>query len=172
MNGKEVLPEQMMGQFSFVPSDSILFTGTLYENLTMGDPGISGKECINWVKKFGLESWFPSWEKGLYERVKEEGSNLSGGQRQMICILRAFLADKPIIVLDEPFSALDQDRSNALKRVLCAEKENRIIILTSHRIHTLDICDTVYQMGGSSGYKSIKIHQNSEKYVEDMKRIW
>lgn len=154
LNGREVSPEEIKEQFAYVPSDCQLFTGTLYENISMGNPDITKRQCMEWAEKLNLLQWMSGLEDGLDEKVKEGGNNFSGGQRQMVCVLRAFLADKPILVMDEPFSALDGDRTDALKRVLQKEKEKRMIILTSHRKNTLEICDSIYALSDNSQYKT------------------
>lgn len=138
--------EDITEKFAFVASDLRLFTGTLYENLTLGDDGISQNQCMKMAEGLGIYEWIEHLPKGLDSEVKEGGSNFSGGQRQMICILRAFLSDKPFLILDEPFSALDQTYTKYVKQALEQEKRNRVIIMTSHRTHTMDMCDKIYSL--------------------------
>jgi len=146
LNGKQEDKLLLHSLFSFVPADNFMFTGTIYENITMGKTDITEEMCMKYAMELGIGDWINTLPNKLNSEVQEGGCNFSGGQRQMLCILRALLSEKPIIVLDEPFSALDNERELSLQNILEKIKENKIVILTSHRANTMKCCDKILEI--------------------------
>lgn len=137
--------QQVAGLISYVPSEHYLFQGSIFENLALGNP-VSKDECMNFADALGIGDWIRTLPKKLDTAVETGGGNFSGGQRQALCILRAILFHRPILILDEPFSALDQSREADLSQLLSKIKNDHIILLTSHRDHTLNVSDYVFQL--------------------------
>lgn len=146
VNRKQIPQREASGLFAFVPSEHFLFAGTLYDNLALGNGAITHQACLDAAESLGIAQWLSDLPGGLAYGLTEKGENLSGGQRQMLCILRAVLSGRPVLVLDEPFSALDEAHANALAALLSKLKDERIVLFTSHRVDPLSFCDVAYQL--------------------------
>lgn len=146
LDGEKVSHSTLKSSFSYVPSKNYLFNGTIYENITFGNSEITQEKCIELSKLLGIDEWINSLPDGIYSKVEEAGENFSGGQSQALCILRAILSDRLIVVLDEPFSALDNSRSDKLQKMLNSIKDSRIIIFTSHRSDSFTCCDKIFEV--------------------------
>ena len=146
MDGRRVDQGRVGDLVSFVPSEHFLFAGSIYENLTLGDAGLSEKACQDMADAIGIGDWLRSLPGRLDYGVETGGANFSGGQRQMLCVLRALLFRRPILILDEPFSALDAEHEGKLRDALLSIKEDRVVLLTSHRNQSLGFCDHVLQL--------------------------
>ena len=131
---------------AYASSESQLFPVSVYENITMGRTDIPPEKCAAMIRRLGFSSWLEGLPDGLDTVLAENAVNLSGGQRQMINNARALLSGRPVLILDEPFSALDPERQQCLLDVLADEKQRRIILITSHRPDTVAVCDQVIQL--------------------------
>ena len=110
-----------------------LFNRTLRENLTLGVSEISDKRLIEILRSIGLGAKYDSLENGLDTVVGETGIGFSGGEEHRLALARILVAETPIIIVDEPFSALDTENERALLDTLldcCAEKT--LIVITHH----------------------------------------
>lgn len=147
LNNQVLERQNLMGLSSYVPSEPLLFQMSLYDNIAMGKREITLEKCMALVRELGIEEWIQSLPEGLETIVNENNRNLSGGQAQMIAILRAFTSEQPVLILDEPFSALDQDKEQYLEQLLNRLKAKRIILFTSHRASSLNCIDEKLVMG-------------------------
>ncbi len=126
-----------------VPQQTMLFTGTLYQNLTYGNPYVTHSKVMDAIKEVGLDDYLNSLPDGLDTMISEGGSNLSGGQKQRLSIARALLRDPAIIILDEPTSSLDNENELRIREVLNAIKGSRTIIMIAHRLSTIKDFDNI-----------------------------
>lgn len=133
-------PDFIRSHFAVVPQESYLFKGSLRSNL---DPKseFSNEEIIVSLRKVDLTY-------SLELEIQEEGSNLSAGERQLICLARALLLDRPIFVLDEPTSGLDSISDAAVQKLLKTELAGKTVIAIAHRLETLNSYDFVYELSG------------------------
>jgi ATP-binding cassette subfamily B protein len=106
LNHKTV--NNLLGVSSYASSNDTLFPLSIYENIALGDGRIKKEECRALLHSFGFGEWIDSLPKGIDTVLN--GNELSGGQQQMIANARALLAEFPIVILDEPFSALDKEK--------------------------------------------------------------
>ena len=98
---------------------------------------------IEAARKASIHEFIMGLPNGYETKVSELGSNLSDGEKQRIGLARAFLHNSPIILLDEPTSNLDSLNEAIILKSLLSEKEQKLIILVSHRPSTMSICDEV-----------------------------
>ena len=112
----------------------------------MVKPGATRKEVIRAAKKASIHDFIQTLPKGYDTLVEELGDSLSGGEKQRIGIARAFLHDGPFLLLDEPTSNLDSLNEGIILKALKEEKEERTVLLVSHRQSTMNIADQVYEM--------------------------
>lgn len=138
LNGDEKV-HSLYGRCAFASSDKHIFALTLYENLTLGNQEISREDCIKSIHAVGLDDWFHGLENGLDTLI--DSDKLSGGQKQSISNARCLLSNRPILILDEPYSALDPDKENLLTDNIQHLQKDKIIILTSHRKDSLSFCN-------------------------------
>ncbi len=107
-------PDDIRNHIGVVMQIPMLFSGTLKENLLMGNPNATDKEMIAAAKLANVDEIASSLSDGYETVLAEGGKELSGGQRQAICIARAFVGDPQIIIMDEPSSAMDSGSEQQL----------------------------------------------------------
>lgn len=122
---------------SMVLQDSVLFEGTVAENISIGKPGAQLYEVIEAAKKANIHETIINDLGGYDGSIREQGKNLSGGQRQRMAIARAILRDAPILILDEPTAALDVESEAEVMHALEKLIVGRTVIMISHRLSTL-----------------------------------
>jgi len=128
---------------SMVLQDSVLFEGTIRENIEIGRPGASDADIIDAAKKAQMHETIMGLPDGYNALVREQGKNFSGGQRQRLAIARAILRDAPILILDEPTAALDVEAEAEVMRALDTLIFGRTVIVISHRLSTLGNVDEI-----------------------------
>jgi|GEM_PF-610487 len=131
---------------SLVTKDAYLFNDTIAENIRIGKYDASMDEIIAAAKKASIHDFIMSLPNAYETSVGELGSSLSSGEKQRIALARSFLSDSDIIFLDEPTSLLDSLNEGLILKSLQKEKENKIIVLVSHKKSALGIADNVYNM--------------------------
>ncbi len=122
---------------SMVLQDSVLFEGTVADNIAIGKPGAQLYEVIEAAKKANIHETIIRDLGGYDGAIREQGKNLSGGQRQRMAIARAILRDAPILILDEPTAALDVESEAEVMHALEKLIIGRTVIMISHRLSTL-----------------------------------
>lgn len=133
---------------AYVTQETSLFHDSIANNIAVGRPGASRQEIEAAAKKASLHDFICSLPEGYDTGVGELGETLSGGERQRIGIARAFLHDAPFLLLDEPTSNLDVLNEGIILKSLMKEKEDRTILLVSHRQSTMKVADRIFQMEG------------------------
>lgn len=126
-----------------VPQDGMLFRGTILENVQMGKPGAARAEAERAFVSLGLTGWLSELGQGLDTQVGERGSSLSVGERQLVTLVRAAIADPDLLVLDEATSAVDPATEVRISRALNSLTEGRTVITIAHRLSTAEAADRV-----------------------------
>lgn len=137
----QISPADWRSQVAWVSQDAILFRGSLRENLLIAGSMVSDERIINIIKLCGLEAMIAANPQGLDMQIGEAGQQLSGGQKQMLCMARALLSDVPVILLDEPTSSLDMNTEKELLKRLKNEFINKIVLIATHRPGPLEITE-------------------------------
>ena len=130
---RHISPADWRAQVSWVSQDVVLFKGSLRENLLIASPRVNDERFLQVLSVCGLDSWVMEHPMGLDMPLGEAGQSLSGGQRQMVALARALLADAPILMLDEPTSAMDMAGEQQLLTRLAPELKNRLVVIATHR---------------------------------------
>ncbi len=135
--------KSLRNQISFVFQDNYLFSGTIKENIMMGNENASAEEVAKVVKMAHLDEFISTLDKGLETYVGERGTTLSGGQRQRVAIARAMLKDAPIVILDEATSALDNESEAIVQKALDNLIQNKTVFVIAHRLSTIKNADRI-----------------------------
>jgi ATP-binding cassette subfamily C protein LapB len=126
-------------QIAYVSQDIILFYGTMRDNIVLQAPYVNDADILRAAKLSGIDEFIKLHPDGFDMQIEEGGKNLSGGQKQMVAIARSFLHRPPLILLDEPTSAMDDKSSMLFKSMLKSELSDNTIILVTHRGDMLNI---------------------------------
>ncbi len=123
---------QYLNQIIYMEQDTHIFNDTLRNNLTMGKK-IDDSILLDMIEYLNLNEFFSRCDKNLNFMVEDQGSNISGGERQRICLGRALLSNKKILLLDESFSAMDQNNiQDILTKIL--NRKDITVIMTAHNV--------------------------------------
>ena len=142
VNIKEYTKKALNKKLGFVPQKGILFSGTVEENIKYGAEDISTEkvqECL----KVAQATFVDKLEGGLNYEIAQGGTNVSGGQRQRLCIARAIAKDPEIYVFDDSFSALDYKTDKALRKALSKYTKNATKIIVAQRVGTILDADKI-----------------------------
>ncbi len=126
-----------------VPQDGFLFDASLAENVRFARPELTDADLELALMELGLLDWVASLPDGLRTRVGERGEALSVGERQLVALVRAYVADPDLLVLDEATSAVDPATEVRLQRTLDAVTRGRTTVAIAHRLSTAEAADDV-----------------------------
>lgn len=136
-------PDDLRNHIGVVMQTPLLFSGTLKENLLMGNPNATDEEIVKAAKIASVDEIASNLPDGYETVLSEGGRELSGGQRQAICVARAFVGNPKIIIMDEPSSAMDNGSEQQLLNDLKDILTNKTLILITHRGTLLSLVDRV-----------------------------
>jgi len=118
---------------SFIPQHPKLFNRTLYENLVYGtNKKISENEIYTILEKINIPTIYKKFKSMMHKKVGKHGSHLSGGQRQIVWLIRSVMRNSKVIILDEPTAALDEDSKVEIIKFIKLFAKNKILILITH----------------------------------------
>jgi ATP-binding cassette subfamily B protein len=126
-----------------VPQEGFLFAGTVRDNVRVGRDGATDAEIDAAVAALGLTETFAAFPEGMDTEVRERGSRLSAGEKQLVSLARAALADPTVLVLDEATSNLDPGTEHAVERALERLTDGRTVVVVAHRLSTAARCDRI-----------------------------
>ena len=132
---------ELRNQFAIVMQDPVLFSTNIAENIAYGRPGASFQDIVTAAKVANAHDFIVALPDGYDTLVGERGLRLSGGERQRIALARAFLKDAPILILDEPTSAIDVATEALIMEAMQRVMAGRTTLMIAHRLSTLEVCD-------------------------------
>ncbi|MCJ0868866.1 thiol reductant ABC exporter subunit CydD [Streptomyces sp. AP-93] len=140
-------PEQWRERIAWVPQRPHLFAGTIAENVRLARPGATAAEVTAALVDAGAWEFVRALPRGADTLLGEGGVGLSAGQRQRLALARAFLADRPVLLLDEPTAALDGETEAAVVEAVRRLAVGRTVLLVVHRPALLALADRVVRVG-------------------------
>ncbi|MEW2356631.1 ABC transporter ATP-binding protein [Spirillospora sp. NPDC029432] len=126
-----------------VPQDGFLFDASLADNIRYGRPDASDEDLVLAMTELGLADWLDGLPRGLETPVGQRGESLSAGERQLVALARAYIADPDLLVLDEATSAVDPATEVRIQRALDGVTRGRTAISIAHRLSTAEAADEV-----------------------------
>ncbi len=126
-----------------VPQEGFLFRGSVLDNIKMGNVGASESEVLAVLERLGIDRHLLSLQGGLHGDVGERGSRLSAGERQLVSLARAALADPAVLVLDEATSSLDPGTELEVEHAVSVLALNRTTVTVAHRLTTAERADRI-----------------------------
>lgn len=138
--------ESLRNHISYVTQETFLFQDTIENNIKIAKADADRDEVIRAAKKASIHEFIMSLPEGYDTKLAELGDSVSGGERQRIGLARAFLHDSDVILLDEPTSNIDSLNEGIILKSLEKEREDKTIILVSHRKSTMSVADEVIAM--------------------------
>ncbi|MFF8381214.1 thiol reductant ABC exporter subunit CydD [Streptomyces sp. NPDC015661] len=143
--------EEWRARIAWVPQRPYLFAGTVAENVRLARPDASDEAVRDALRDAGADGFVAGLPQGLDTVLGEDGAGLSAGQRQRLALARAFLADRPLLLLDEPTAALDGATEAGVVDAVRRLAVGRTVLLVVHRPALLAVADRVVTVGASGG---------------------
>jgi ATP-binding cassette subfamily B multidrug efflux pump len=129
--------DDLRGEIGMVLQDTWLFAGTIRDNIAYGRPGATEEEILDAARAAYVDRFVQSLPDGYDTVIDEESSNLSAGQKQLITIARAFIAQPSLLILDEATSAVDTRTELLVQHAMAALRANRTSFVIAHRLSTI-----------------------------------
>jgi len=137
---------QLRNAFGFVLQDVFLFSGSIASNIRLGTPWITEEAIYRAAQDVNLDEFVEGLSNGLAEEVKERGSTLSTGQKQLIAFARALAHDPKNLILDEATSSVDTDTELRIREAIARLMKGRTSIIIAHRLSTIQNADKILVM--------------------------
>ena len=143
ININKIKKADLRHSLGIVLQDTNLFTGTVMENIRYGNLEAADEECIAAAKLAGADDFIRRLPEGYNTMLRGNGANLSQGQRQLLAIARAAVADPPVMILDEATSSIDTHTEAIVQRGMDALMMGRTTFVIAHRLSTVQNADAI-----------------------------
>ncbi|OJG73229.1 ABC transporter ATP-binding protein/permease [Enterococcus phoeniculicola] len=147
---RDLTRDELRAHFSMVLQDTWLFTGSIYDNIKYGNETATDEQIVRAAKAAHVDDFVRKLPDGYKTVLNEDASNISQGQRQLITIARAFLANPDVLILDEATSSVDTRTEVLIQRAMSRLLENRTSFVVAHRLSTIRDADNIIVMNHGS----------------------
>lgn len=130
-------------KFGMVLQDTVLFSGSVYDNIAYGKPSATEEEVVRSAVAAHIDGFINSLPSGYQTQINEDSTNISGGQKQLLTIARAYLTDRPILILDEATSNVDTRTELIIQRAMDDLMKGRTAFVIAHRLSTIENADVI-----------------------------
>ena len=145
-NVKEYDLDTLRSQVSVVLQNNVLFTGTIFDNLRWGNKDATDEECMEAARLACADEFIQRFPDGYDTHIEQGGSNVSGGQKQRLCIARALLKKPKILILDDSTSAVDTATDAKIRQAFKEEIPNTTKLIIAQRISSVQDADRIIVM--------------------------
>lgn len=135
--------DEVREKFGMVLQDTVLFSGTIFENIAYGKPSASIEEVKEAARRARIDLMIESLSDGYQTVINEESTNISGGEKQLLTIARAYLSDRPILILDEATSNVDTRTELLIQKTMDELMSGRTSFVIAHRLSTIENADKI-----------------------------
>ncbi len=143
ININKIRKSDLRRSLGLILQETNLFTGTVMENIRYGNLQATDEECINAAKLAGADDFISRLPDGYQTLLENNGENLSQGQRQLISIARAAVADPPVMIMDEATSSIDTHTEQIVQQGMDKLMEGRTVFVIAHRLSTVQNSDVI-----------------------------
>ena len=140
---KQIRKDSLRDSIGMVLQDTHLFTGTVMDNIRYGRLDATDAECVQAAKQANAHSFIKRLPQGYETLITADGGNLSQGQRQLLAIARAAVADPPVLILDEATSSIDTRTERLIEKGLDTLMQERTVFVIAHRLSTVRNADAI-----------------------------
>lgn len=140
---RQIIPDDLRNNMAVVLQDIFLFSGSIRENLTMGHQDITDEDILHAAEVSGVQDFLGQIPGGYDLKLRDRGEGLSGGQKQALALARALVRKAPLVMMDEPTSAMDTNSENKLIARLKKELADRTLLIITHRPTMLELVDKI-----------------------------
>jgi ATP-binding cassette subfamily B protein len=146
MDTKSMTRDELRSTFGMVLQDTWLFNGTIRENIAYGRDGASEEEIVEAAKAAHVDHFVRTLPDGYDTVLDDDATSVSQGEKQLLTIARAFLADRPILILDEATSSVDTRTEVLIQRAMSKLMRGRTSFVIAHRLSTIRDANTILVM--------------------------
>ena len=143
ININKIKKSDLRRAIGIVLQDTNLFTGTVLDNIRYGRLDASDEDCISAAERVGADDFISRLPEGYHTLLTGNGANLSQGQRQLLAIARAAVADPPVMILDEATSSIDTRTEAIVQRGMDALMKGRTVFVIAHLLSTVKNSDVI-----------------------------
>ena len=141
-----IKPGDLRRFVGYIPQNPILFNRTIYENISYGAPHITKEMVDNAILELGLFDIFSKMPLGIDTNVGKYGSKISGGQRQIVWIVRTILQNPDVVLMDEPTASIDEKTKDIVHNLLTVLMKGKTIVMVTHDAYLMKVADRVVEM--------------------------
>lgn len=134
--------------FGMVLQDTVLFSGSVYDNIAYGKEGATYEEVMTAARQAHIDSFIDALPDGYDTKINEDSTNISAGQKQLLTIARAYLSNRPILILDEATSNVDTRTELLIQRTMDELMRGRTAFVIAHRLSTIENADVILVVDG------------------------
>jgi ATP-binding cassette subfamily B protein len=159
---RDLSTDEFRGAVALMPQETFLFTATIADNIALGRPGVSRSEIEAAATAVGAHRFIAELSDG-YDTYVTGGGRLSAGQRQLIALARALIADPPVLILDEATSSLDIPTERLIHDAMCTVLAGRTALIIAHRPSTIRIADRILVMSGGHIIEDVRRRETAHR---------
>ena len=172
---QQIEPADLRRNVLYVSQEARLFYGTLRENLKAGNPRVDDDTMVKVATAFGVNQFAAGHPRGYDMMIGDQGTGLSGGQRQAVALARAVLTSPAVLLLDEPTSAMDNGTEQAVMQALMQFGQNMTIVFVTHKMQLLNFVERVIVIDAgvrvADGPKQLVMQALSEGRVKGVAKV-
>ena len=129
--------------FGMVLQDTMLFSGSVYDNIAYGKKNATRSQVMEAAKKAHIDTFIDALPQGYDTQINEDSTNISAGQKQLLTIARAYLSDRPVLILDEATSNVDTRTELLIQKTMDELMKGRTAFVIAHRLSTIENADVI-----------------------------